>query len=154
MIQNGEKDDLSLIINNLLESENFKSRACAAVTWQACDMSKSFREAMLTESAKMKKNTGVILLTGFLIWCAFFAVWMALHLFHAPANRHFGYLMISIGVSVFFLFTALAAPTVDMGYCTNGIRFDLKNLQRALALPEFPQKILRRRGFIKIYKKA
>ena len=142
MIQNGEKDDLSLIINNLLESENFKSRAWGAVTWQACDMSKSFREAMLTESAKMKKNTGVILLTGFLIWCAFFAVWMALHLFHAPANWHFRYLMISIGVSVFFLFAAHAGPAANMGYCANGIRFDLGNLQRALALPEFPQKIL------------
>lgn len=142
MIQDGKKDDLSLIVNNLLESEIFKPGGWGGVTWQACDMSKSFREAMHIKSAKMKNNTGVILLTGFLIWCAFFAVWMALHLLHAPANWHFRCLMISIGVSVFFLFTALAAPTVDMGYCAIGIRSDLENLQRALALPEFPQKIL------------
>ena len=142
MIQNGEKDDLSLIINNLLESENFKFRGWGGVTWQACDMSKSFREAMHIQSPKMKKKPGVILLTGFLIWCAFFAVWMALHLLHAPANWHFRCLMISIGVSVFFLFAALAGPAANMGYCANGIRFDLENLQRALALPEFPQKIL------------
>ena len=117
MIQAGEIDDLSLIINNLLESEIFKLGGWGGVTWQACDMSKSFREAMHIKSAKMKNNTGVILLTGFLIWCAFFAVWMVLHLFHAPANCHFC-------------------------YCTTGIHFDLKNLQRALALPEFPQKIM------------
>ena len=110
-------------------------------SWQACDMSKSFREAMLIESTKSKKNTGAILLTGFLIWCAFFAVWMALHLFHAPANWLFRYLMISIGVSVICLFAAFAS-SADMGYSANGIRFDLENLQRALALPEFPQKIL------------
>ncbi len=65
-----------------------------------------------------------------------------MHLFHAPANWHFRYLKMSIGVSVFCLFAALAGPPVDMGYCANGIRFDLENLQRALALPEFPQKIL------------
>ena len=115
MIQDGKKDDLSLIINNLLESEIFKPGGWGAITWQACDMSKSFREAMHIKSAKMKKNTDVILLTGFLIWCAFFAVWMALHLFHAPANCHFCYLMMSIGVSVFFLFTALAAPSGGYG---------------------------------------
>jgi len=142
MIQDGKKDDLSLIVNNLLESEIFKPGGWGGVTWQACDMSKSFREAMHIKSAKMKNNTGVILLTGFLIWCAFFAVWMVLYLFHAPANCHFCYLMISIGVTVFFLIMALAAPPVDMGYCANGISFDLENLQRALALPEFPQKIL------------
>ena len=142
MVQDGEKDDLSRTVNNLLESEIFKPGGWGGVTWQACDMSKSFREAMHIKSAKMKNNTGVILLTGFLIWCAFFAVWMVLYLFHAPANCHFCYLIISIGVSVFFLIMALAAPPVDMGYCANGIRFDLENLQRALALPEFPQKIL------------
>ena len=40
---------------------------------------------------------------------------------------------------VLFLFSL---QFVDMGYCAIGIRSDLENLQRALALPEFPQKIL------------
>jgi hypothetical protein len=139
MIQDGKIDDLSLIVNNLLESEIFKPGGWGGVTWQACDMSKSFREAMLIESAKMKKNTGVILLTGFLIWCAFLAVWMALHLFHAPANWYFRCLMI---FSVICLFGAFASSSAAMGYSANGIRFDLETLQRALALPEFPPTML------------
>ncbi len=139
MIQDGKKDELSHIINNLLESEAFKFNAWGALSWQACDMSKSFREAMLIESAKMKKNTGVILLTGFLIWCAFLAVWMALHLFHAPANWYFRCLMI---FSVICLFGAFASSSAAMGYSANGIRFDLETLQRALALPEFPPTML------------
>lgn len=142
MIQNGKKEDLLLIINKLFESDEFRFDGWGAVRWQAYDMSKSFREAMLIETDKVKKNTGVILLTGFLIWCACFVVLMALHLFHVDDNLRLCHLMISVCISVFFLFSSLISPPVDMGYRGNGIKFDLESLQRALALPEFPQKML------------
>lgn len=142
MIQNAEKDDLTLIINEVLESEAFKFNAWGGFTWQAYDMSKSFREAMLPESVEMRKTSGDVLLTGFLIWCACFIVWLMLHLLRVPQNWQFNYLKISIGVSVFFLFAAFASPPADMGYRANGIRFDLENLRKALSLPEFPPKML------------
>ncbi len=142
MIQNGAKDGLSPIINNLLESKSFKQNGWGGFTWQSYDMSKSFREAMLPESAEMRKTSGDVLLTGFLIWCAFFVVWIVLHLLRVRSNWQLNYLKMSFVVSAFFLFAALAGPPVDMGYRANGICFDLANLRKALALPEFPPKML------------
>lgn len=142
LIQNGKKNEVSIIINNLLESKIFKHTGWGGLTWQAYEMSKSFREVMLPESAEMRKSSANVLLTGFLIWCVFFVAWIVLHLLQAPPHWQFNYLTMSIVVSVFFLFAALAGPPVDMGYRTNGIRFDLENLRSALALPEFPTKML------------
>ena len=141
MIQNGERDGLSLIINHLLESNTFKRRG-GGFTWQAYEMSKSFREAMLPESAIMRKTSGNVLLTGFLIWCAFFVVWIVLPLLRVRSNWQLIYLNMAIGISAFFLFAALIGPASDMGYRSTGIQFDLENLRRALALPEFPPTML------------
>ena len=141
MIQNGERDDLSLIINHLLESNTFKRRG-GGFTWQAYDMSKSFRESMLPESAIMRKTSGNVLLTGFLIWCVFFVAWLMLPLLRVRSNWQLNYLKIAISISAFFLLAALIGSGSDMGYRTTGIQFDLENLRRALALPEFPPTML------------
>ena len=142
MIQNAEKDDLTLIINEVLESEAFKFNGWGGFTWQAYDMSKSFREAMLPESVEMRKTSGDVLLTGFLIWCACFIVWLMLHLLRVRSNWQLNYLKIAISISAFFLLAALIGSGSDMGYRTTGIRFDLENLRRALALPKFPLTML------------
>ena len=105
-------------------------------------MSKCFRESMLPETAIMRRITGNVLLTGFLIWCAFFVGWIVLHLLQVRSSWQLNYLKMAICISAFFLFAALTAPASKMGYRTVGIGSDLENLRRALALPEFPKTML------------
>lgn len=140
MIQNGEQDRLLQIITELLSAD--RHTGVEGFTQQAYLMSKRFREAVLPDSVEMREVSNTVLLAGLLIWGAFSVAWVALHLIRVRPDWQLNFQIASIGVSFFFLFSAFAGRSTDMGYRTNGIRFDLGNLRDALALPVFPQKML------------
>ena len=145
MVQDGKADELSLKINRLLESEEFRRTGWSGFThWQqAYDMSKLFRETMLPESAEENGTSGLFLLVGFLTWLACFMVWMTLCLFQARPVRRQGFLQVCIVVFVVFLLGGLMGRAVMMGgYFADSASWDLKALSRALALPEFPPAML------------
>ncbi len=142
MVQNGEKDALSLKINELLESETFRDNGWGGFTWQAYNMSKSFREKLLPESAEMRKMTGGVLLTGILLWFAFFVVWLSLFLSQTRQNWQVKFLTSYIALAVFFLFAAFAGSSASMGHFAVSASFDLGNLRKALSLPDFPPEML------------
>ena len=142
MVQNGEKDALSLKINELLESETFWDNGWCGFTWQAYNMSKSFREKLLPESTEMRKMRGGALLAGVLLWFAIFVVWLSLFLSQARQNWQVIFLKAYMAVAVFFLFAAFAGSSAAMGFLGVSVRSDLGCLGRALALPVFPPEIL------------
>lgn len=141
MVQDGKVDELSLKINRLLESEEFRRTGWSGFThWQqAYDMSKLFRETMLPESVEENETSGVFLLVGFLTWLACFIVWLMLCLFQARPVRRQGFLQVCIVVFVVFLLGGLMGRLAYMGgYFADSASWDLKTLSNALALPEFP----------------
>ena len=142
MVQNGEKDALSLKIKELLESETFRHNAWGGFTWQAYDMSKKFREKVLPESSEMRKMSGGVLLTGILLWFAFLVVWLYLLLSQARQDWQVMFLNAYMAVAVFFLIAAFARSSVPMGYFSVSVRYDVDTLGRALALPDFPPEML------------
>ena len=145
MVQDGKADDLSLKINQLLESDVFMRTAWSGFThWQqAYDMSKLFRETMLPESVEEIETSGLFLLVGFLTWLACFMVWMTMCLFQARPVRRQGFLQVCIVALVVFLLGGLMGRAVMMGgYFADSVSWDLKALSRALALPDFPPAML------------
>ena len=75
------------------------------------------------------------------MWGIFLVVWMLLHLCRAHSERRLGFLMLSICISVFFLFAAFVGRSVDNGYRINGLNFDLDGLQQALSRPDIPSEL-------------
>ena len=143
MLRNGQKEELSHKIVELRKAEAFKEHyGCGGfLPQQPYLMSKAFRETMLPESVDTRCISGAVLLVGGAMWGIFLVVWMLLHLCRAHSERRLGFLMLSICISVFFLFAAFVGRSVDNGYRINGLKFDLDGLQQALSRPDIPPEL-------------